>query len=92
MNKYKSLTDEEILLMKTKHKQFFIDDDKNTFDYGCSCIGKKVKKKSNRPFKSTNKINTIKGVLRNNNTKLWAFSFVEDDSCVDIKQITVLDY
>lgn len=47
-------------------------------------LGMSVKKKSNNPFKSTFKINTVKSVVINPNTDKPAFAFHEDDSVVDI--------
>jgi len=49
-------------------------------------IGKKVKKKSGKPFKSGNLVNTITGIIINprspKNEK--AYTFEEDSSCVNI--------
>jgi len=52
-------------------------------------IGDKVVKKSGKPFKSTNKVATIKGFLVNPQSPkgCMAASFLEDDSLVDLKQI-----
>lgn len=46
-------------------------------------IGKQVYKKSGKPFKSTEKVNTVSGVTVNPNTNKKAFTFDEDDSIVD---------
>jgi len=46
-------------------------------------IGKRVYKKSGKPFKSTEKVNTVSGVTINPNTNKKAFTFEEDDSIVD---------
>ncbi len=43
----------------------------------------RVRKKSNKPFKSGFQINTIKGTAINPHTNKPAFIFVEDDSIVD---------
>jgi putative endonuclease len=43
----------------------------------------KVFKKSGKPFKSGNKINTVAGTTVNPNTDKPAFTFEEDDSVVD---------
>lgn len=48
-----------------------------------SFIGKKVKKKSGKPFKSGLKVNTVKKLTHNPNTKKPAFFFEEDQSVVD---------
>lgn len=45
-------------------------------------IGKKVVKKS-KPFKSTFKVNTVKGVIEHPLLKVPAYTFLEDDSYVD---------
>ena len=60
-------------------------------------IGKKCKKKSNKPFKSGNKINTIKGVNymtvptkdKIHLINKVAYTFLEDDSlvCAEICEI-----
>jgi len=49
-----------------------------------SAIGKKVCKFSGKPFKSRLKDNTVKDVTTNIYTGKIAFTFVEDDSVVDI--------
>jgi len=54
-------------------------------------IGMKAKKKSKKPFKSGEKINTIKGFTINPFTDKYAFTFCEDDSFVDIKQCILID-
>jgi hypothetical protein len=54
-------------------------------------IGMKTQKRSNKPFKSGNKINTITGVTMNPNTNKYAFTFEEDDSIVDIRQCVLID-
>lgn len=46
-------------------------------------IGAKVRKKSGKPFKSGEKINTVKGLTRNDHTGNTAFIFEEDDSNVE---------
>jgi hypothetical protein len=46
-------------------------------------IGDKVFKKSNKPFKSGKKTNTIKGFVINPYTNKRALVFEEDDSVVD---------
>lgn len=46
-------------------------------------IGKKVSKISKKPFKSTLKINTVKGVTTHSITKKPAFTFQEDDRIVE---------
>jgi hypothetical protein len=51
-------------------------------------IGTKVIKKSPKPFKSTLKVNTIKGYCINPYTNKEAYTFEEDDSCVDERTVT----
>jgi hypothetical protein len=43
----------------------------------------KVSKKSNKPFKSGSKINTVRGTVINPYTNKPAFVFFEDNSIVD---------
>lgn len=45
----------------------------------------KVWKKSRKPFKSGNKVNTVKSITINPNTGLEAYDFIEDDSIVDTR-------
>lgn len=60
-------------------------------------IGLKCKKTSNpkgsepKPFKSGNKINTIKGLAINPYTNNFAFTFEEDESIVDYNDIVLFD-
>lgn len=82
---YIPLTEEQ----KAKVKSYHISTDKNTFDEAILMVGKKVVKRSNRPFKSELKVNTATGVVRNPNTHLWALTFVEDESVVDVKQLRI---
>ncbi len=60
-------------------------------DQASSYIGKRVAKKSNRPFQSGSKINTVKGVTVNPHTSKTAFSFEEDESVVDAHICSVVD-
>jgi hypothetical protein len=46
-------------------------------------IGQVVVKRSNKPFKSKSKENTIKGITTNEQTQRIAFTFEEDDSNVE---------
>ena len=46
-------------------------------------IGDTVYKPSNKPFKSTKKVNTVKGFMLNPYTKKVALTFQEDDSNVE---------
>lgn len=43
-----------------------------------------------RPFKSTFKINTIKGVIEHPITKRWAYTFYEDDSYVECRMCKIV--
>jgi hypothetical protein len=63
---------------------------------GRRMVGLKCKKKSKKgtepkPFKSGLKINTIKALAINPNTKNFAFEFEEDESVVDCRSIILLD-
>ena len=54
-------------------------------------VGKRVCKTSNKSFKSGNKINTVCSVTINPHTDRRAFTFVEDESVVDVwkcKEVT----
>jgi hypothetical protein len=53
--------------------------------------GVRVYKKSGKPFKSGHKINTVKGLTCNPNTDLLAYTFIEDESIVDCKQVKELE-
>jgi hypothetical protein len=58
-------------------------------------IGSKCRKfrrngNESKPFKSGMKFNTIKSIVVNPYTNNMAYSFEEDDSCVDCKQIIIL--
>lgn len=50
-------------------------------------IGKKVEKRSGKPFKSTLKINTVKGTKINEQDpkRRMAYTFEEDDSVVNVE-------
>ncbi len=52
-------------------------------------VGIKVSKKSRKPFKSGNKINTVSGYILNPRTGKDALMFDEDDSIVDLQQCIV---
>lgn len=46
-------------------------------------IGKSVKKKTNKPFKSQSRINKIKDVILHPRLQVPAYTFEEDDSYVE---------
>lgn len=48
--------------------------------------GDKVKKRSNKPFKSGVIINTVKGLVEHQQLKIPAFTFEEDDSIVEARR------
>lgn len=54
-------------------------------------VGKQCKKKSPKPFKSGDKINTIKGIINHPHLNVPAYVFYEDDSCVECRRIQILD-
>lgn len=80
---YTAPTQEQMHSMKFRE----IEADNKTWIIGRTLVGTRVKKNSGRPFKSGNKVNIVKDVVRNPNTNLWAVSFFEDDSAVDVKQV-----
>lgn len=53
--------------------------------------GMKVKKISGKPFKSGNKIGTVKDMIVHPITLQWALLFEEDDSYVEAKQCEVAE-
>ena len=55
-------------------------------------IGKRVKKKSDRPFKSTFYINTIKDVVNHPILNIPAYTFNEDISYVECRRCEVINY
>ena len=56
-----------------------------------NCIGKKVRKKSDRPFKSTFKKNTVKGVIPHPKLEVECFTFEEDDSFVEVRRCELIN-
>lgn len=82
---YISLTPKEKEVLAQRH----IDSDREMWELGTKLIGKMVCKKSLKPFKSREKYNTVKSVVRNPNTHQWAVSFFEDETVVDVKQIKI---
>ena len=62
-------------------------------------IGKRCKKKSIfgernykvKPFKSTFKVNTIKGVIIHPHLGVPAYIFCEDDSYLECNKVTIID-
>lgn len=58
-------------------------DTKEQILWWVGCIGFQVEKTLGKPFKSTNKINTVKGLVINKQTGHLAFIFEEDDSDVE---------
>lgn len=66
----------------------------NMDDENCACcdifevtLPIKVIKKSKKPFKSGLKINTVKGITINPNVCKIAYTFVEDDSVVNVDMV-----
>jgi hypothetical protein len=51
-----------------------------------SAIGKRVKKGSNKPFKSGEKINTVKGITDHPTLHIPCFTFHEDESMVEVRR------
>ena len=54
------------------------------------CIGKKVYKKSGKPFKSSSKVNTVKAIINHPILNIPAFEFEEDDSYVECRQCLII--
>lgn len=54
-------------------------------------VGRKCKKKSPKPFKSGEKINTIKGIIDHPHLHKPAYIFYEDDSYVECGKVEILD-
>mgnify|MGYP003418282412 FL=1 len=54
-------------------------------------IGRKVMKRTGKPFKSTLKINTIKGIIIHEDTGNQAFIFQEDNSYVELPMCIMAD-
>jgi hypothetical protein len=64
---------------------------KNTIPFE-EYIGKQVfKQKSGKPFKSRNKINTVKGIINHHQLNVPAFTFFEDDSYVDCRKCCIVE-
>lgn len=60
-------------------------------DYGFG-IGKKVcKPKSEKPFKSGQKINTVKGIIEHPILGIPAYTFEEDDSYVECRKCEIVN-
>lgn len=54
-------------------------------------IGKRVSKNSPKPFKSGEKINTIKDVINHPILNIPAYTFIEDDSYVECRRCIIQD-
>ena len=54
-------------------------------------IGRKCKKKSPKPFKSGDKINTIKSVINHPHLHKPPYTFHEDDSYVECSRVEIID-
>ena len=55
-------------------------------------INKKVIKRSGKPFKSGNTVNTIKGIIDHPYREgKKAFTFYEDESCVSVEQCNLIE-
>jgi hypothetical protein len=50
-------------------------------------VGKRVhKRRSGKPFKSGEKVNTVKGIVNHPQLDIPAFTFLEDDSYVECRK------
>lgn len=63
----------------------------NQIDNPESCVGNRVRKTSDRPFKSTFKINTVKGVISHPTMGIPCFTFFEDDSYVEVRRCEIVN-
>lgn len=54
-------------------------------------IGRTCTKKSPKQFKSSAKINTIKGIINHPHLNVPAYIFHEDDSYVECRKVQILD-
>lgn len=54
-------------------------------------IGKRVIKGSGRPFKSGQKINTVKGIIDHPKLHIPCFTFNEDESIVEIRRCEIVE-
>lgn len=52
--------------------------------------GVRVKKISQKPFKSGSCVNTIKDIVTHKETGLPGYSFIEDDSIVECRRVVAL--
>lgn len=86
MATYQSCTYDYIT--KDEIKQYLIEHEEIMYNIAVSLIGCVVRKKGNKPFKSTFKHATVTGVVRNPHTNKWAVTFLEDDSCVEVNRLT----
>lgn len=87
---YTPLTDEQIKFMSTNNiRPWYFANDEETYQIGIKLIGSVVCKSSKKPFKGGSTFNTVSGLVRNPHTMHWAFTFYEDDSCVDVKSINL---
>lgn len=73
-------------------REYMRQEDYQVWREHCNLSGSLVIKKTGKPFKSGNLCNTVSRIERNPYTGLWGFSFEDDDSVVDIKQLTVVMY
>ncbi len=56
-----------------------------------SMIGQQVHKlRSGKPFKSGNKVNTVKGIINHPQLNIPAFTFFEDDSYVECRKCEIV--
>lgn len=75
---------------QSKMRKHHIENDYEDYVIAHSLVGFDVVKRSGKPFKSTSKVNTAKGVTRNPNTNKWGLTFEQDDSIVDVTHLRIL--
>ena len=79
------------MLQETSLKMYQKSNRDNQLIIFSNVIGKRVRKRSNKPFKSGEKINTVRGIVSHIGTPNLAFTFNEDDSQVECWRCVVLD-
>ena len=64
-------------------REISLEEDSAEHAHAVALVGRKVCKKSDKPFKSSLKVNTVCSIIRNPNTNRWGLRFFEDESVVD---------
>jgi hypothetical protein len=64
---------------------------KEAFEECYRMIGSRVRKRSNKPFKSTTKVNRVKSIVIHEQSGLFGFKFEDDDSVVECWRCVPVD-